>query len=147
MEGCQVLRLTTPNLMSTTTEREGKHEQETDSNAGGRGNGWSDVREAGTGIPRWFPSWISRRSSDAWSWIPSPPSPWAPLWLGRCRSRARNGCVGSRHSSSRARCSGSRAGLFRAGLCPCACRGVPRAGLFRTGGLSHVVGGLDDRAR
>ena len=90
---CQVFRTRAPNALSTTTEREGKHEQETDNNACDRCNGRSCIRSPGT----WR---TSRRTPSSPRPPPSPscstPSP-SPLRLGNRRGGSRNGCDCPRH--------------------------------------------------
>ena len=88
-------------IMSTMTEREGKHEQETDNNAGNRGNGWTRLRTSGT--------WRTPRRTSS-SWRSSPPScapppcttasPSPPLRMGNCRCRNRDSGNSARHHQS-----------------------------------------------
>ena len=96
-------------IMSTMTEREGKHEQETDNNAGNRGNGWTRLRTSRT--------WRTPRRTSS-SWRSSPPScapppscttasP-PPLRMGNCRCRNRNSGNSARHHQSRAGSSSPR---------------------------------------
>ena len=126
---CQVLVPTSPCMMSTTTEREGNHEQETDSNAGGRGNGRSDVRPSGPRIPwrSWSRRVQGRSTSDAPCAAISPPSP--PLRVGSCWGGSGHGGACARHRKASARggsastCGGTCARGGNANACGGACAG------------------------
>ena len=69
-------------ILSTMTEREGKHEQETDNNARNSRNGRSGFRTPGT----WRTSSSSRPEPS-----PSRTPPSSSLRMGRCRRGHRNG--------------------------------------------------------
>ena len=102
-------------MMSTMTEREGKHEQETDSNYRNSGYGRSRIR------PSWWTSW--RTSLPWWTSPPScaassPPSSSSSLRMG-------NRCCGNRNSGHRARYRNSAACRCRScsyGCNPRSCR-------------------------
>jgi len=112
--------------MSTMTEREGKHEQETDSNDSNSGNGRSRIRSS---------RWTSWRPPFPWrpplpscsspsSRFPSPPSSPSPLRMGNRCCGNRNSSHRARYRSSAARCCRSRSYGCNPGscrCCPCTC--------------------------
>ena len=89
-------------MMSTMTEREGKHEQETDSNDRNGGNGRSCIRPSWSRAS-WRTSFSWRASPSSCSASSSPPSP-SPLRMGhrRCGNRNRRYCA--RYCSPSASC-------------------------------------------
>lgn len=105
---CQIFKRRFPNLLSTVTEREGKHEQETDNNDSNSRNGWIRLRPSG--------AWqASCRSSSSW-WTASlssctASSPPSSLRMGNCRSCNRN--CGNRSRYRGTTTSSSRSGNYR----------------------------------
>ena len=99
---CQIFELSLPTTLSTVTEREGKHEQETDNNARNCGNGRTRIRAS-----------RSRRTSCSPppSYAPPPSCATAsppPLRMGNCCCRNRNSGNSARHHQSRAGSSNPR---------------------------------------